>query len=140
MIRTIMVVIGIILLLAALVFIGFLTVKYWDVAWVILICVDIVNLMLWVYACSDDSDVDPIFAIWTVINITLHTAGLFWIWVGLCALWDKAGDIDFAIEEKIDDIKEKKQERKHLGELKKISPGSLSIAEKQAGELSINGK
>lgn len=121
-----------VLMLAAIVFLmGYLTVKYWGarviILWVIAL---LVNLVAWVLSIVED-DYDDVNKIWSNINFTIYTAGIYWLVCGVIRLWKNAYEIEDSIKAK---IKPKKIRQKNI---KSGGKGALSVAENEGGELSL---
>jgi len=132
LIRKIMKSIAIVILSAIVICLTVLVVKYWDIArWLLLmaLCINFVSWLLNISVFQDEM-VDSIDSIWNKINLTIYTAGLYWVGYGIYRLWKDAEKIEAKIYKNITVYKEAKKSKKN-------SIGALSIAGKQSGELSL---
>lgn len=132
LIRKIMKTIGLLLLIGIGVALVVLTVKYWSVMKWVIIMAGSVNLLIWGVVAAIYGEVEG--TLWNKINLTLYTAGLYWIIYGLYKLWDNAEEIEYEIR------KAKTRRAEKLTLRNDGKNGALSFPGGSGGELSIRDK
>lgn len=145
-IKRIMLVAAIAILVAGLTLAGIRIYQHWNTCKWILLVIGIVgfffNTAIWIVLNMDGIYKGDKYYLWHCINLTIYTAGLYWLGYGIYKLWDHAEEIEHSIEVAFVRYRNAKEDKKASKGALAISDsqldiGALTITKTQSGELSL---